>query len=57
MKDIGVFFDPTFIFVRHVDFIVNKAISMLGFITKICPDFNVAPVFKSLYFSLVRSHL
>ena len=24
VKDLGVFFDPTFSFVRHIDFIVTK---------------------------------
>ena len=49
MKDLGVIFDPTFSFVRHVDFIVTKAYSMLGFMMRICADFNAASVFKSLY--------
>ena len=57
LKDLGVIFDPSFRFVRHIDFIVNKAYSMLGFIMRICADFTAASVFLSLYFAYVRSHL
>ena len=57
MNDLGVIFDPTFSFVRHIVFIVTKSYSMLGFMMRICADFNAALVFKSLNFSLVRSHL
>ena len=45
---IGVFFDQTFSFVRHVDFTVTKPNSMFGFMMRIC-----ATVFKSIYFLLV----
>ena len=57
MKDLGILFDTTFSFVKHIDFIVSKAYSMLGLIMRICDDFNTALVFKSLYFAHVRSVL
>ena len=53
MKDLGVIFDPTFSFVRLIEFIVTKAYSMHGFMMRICTDFYAASVFKSLYLSLV----
>ena len=50
MQDLGVFFYPTISFVHHVVFIVTKAYSMLGFILRICTDFNAASILRSFFF-------
>ena len=57
VKDLGVMLDSTLSFTLHVDFVVCKAYSMLGFMMRICADFNAAPALISLYFAHVRSHL
>ena len=57
IRDLGVVFDRTLSFNFHIDFIVSKAYSMLGFMMRICSDFTAASVFISLYFTHVRSHL
>ena len=57
IRDLGVVFDRTLSFARHVDLIIAKAYSMLGFMMRICADFNDAAVLFSLYNAHVRSHL
>ena len=57
IKDLGIIFDKTLSFNLHIDFIVSKAYSMLGFMMRICSDFNDVSVFYSLYFAHVRAHL
>ena len=57
IRDLGVVFDRTFTFNSHIDLIVAKAYSMLGFMMRICADFNAVSVFFSLYNAYVRSHL
>ena len=52
-----LFFDRTLSFTGHIDFIVSKAYSILGFMMRICVDFNAVSVFISLYFAYVRSLL
>ena len=51
MHDLGVLFDSKLTFVRHIDYIIAKAHSMLGFIMRICSEFNNSLVLKSLYFA------
>ena len=55
--DLGVVFYITLSFTGHIDFKVSKAYSMLGFMMRICVDFNAVSVFISLYFAYVRSLL
>ena len=50
VKDLGVMIDSTLSFTEHVDFVVCKAYSMLGFMMRICADFNAAPALFSLNF-------
>ena len=57
IRDLGVMFDKTILFTRHIDITVAKAYSMLGFMMRICADFSAVSVFIYLYFSHVRSHL
>ena len=57
VNDLGVLFDSELRFVNHVDWIVSKAFRMLGFIMRQCCEFKNVEVLKTLYFSLVRSHL
>lgn len=57
VRDLGVLFDQKITFVRHVDTVVAKSYAMLGFIRRICCDFQDPRVFKALYFAFVRSIL
>lgn len=57
VKDLGVTFDSKLNFIRHIDVIINKAYSMLGFLMRICKDFNDPYALKSIYCCLVRSIL
>lgn len=56
-RDLGVTFTKNLCFNKHVDLIVAKAYSMLGFMKRICKDFNIAKALKSIFFAHVRSHL
>ena len=55
--DLGVWLDERLTFHRHMDFIVSKAYSMLGFVKRICKQFTNLNALKSIYFAHVRSHL
>lgn len=44
-------------FDRHIDLVVTKASSMLGFLKRLCWNFYSLDALKAVYFSLVRSHL
>lgn len=57
MRDLGVLFDEKVSFVQHVDAVVTKAYSMLGFMKRICSDFVNPYALKSIYCAHVRSHL
>lgn len=57
VKDLGVIFDAKLTFAFHIDYIVSRAYSMLGFIRRNSSDFKDAYTLKSLYVSLVRSIL
>lgn len=56
-RDLGVWFTPKLSFDRHVELTVAKALSMLGFLKRICAEFNNINCLKSIYFAHVRSHL
>lgn len=56
-KDLGVIFDQKFNFLKHIDFVVAKGNSMLGFILRNSKEFNDPYTFKNLYYAFVRSQL
>lgn len=57
INDLGVIFDSELRFIEHINYISAKAFKMAGFIMRRCWEFSNTEVLKSLYFSLVRSHL
>lgn len=57
MRDLGVLFDENCTFNKHIDCVVAKAYSMLGFMKRICSDFVDPYTLKSIYCAHVRSHL
>ena len=57
MRDLGVTFTENLSFNRHIDIVVAKAYSMLGFVKRMCRNFNNVDTLKSLYFAYVRSQL
>ena len=57
ISDLGVFFDNKLSFVRHIEAITMKATKSLGFIMRTASSFKRIKTFKTLYCSLVRSHL
>ena len=57
IKDLGVLFTPTLNFENHVNFIVNKAFRMLGFINRVLKDFKDPSVLCTLFNAYVRSRL
>lgn len=57
MKDLGVTFDSKLSFNEHVNTIVKKAYSMLGFVMRTASRFNDLSCMNFLYNALVRSRL
>lgn len=57
VRDLGVLFTPNLDFSAHINKIVNKANSMLGFIKRWSKEFVDPNVTRALYNSLVRPHL
>lgn len=57
VRDLGVLFDTQIDFTRHIEYIIAKSYSMLGFLKRICVDFKCLKLLKSLYCAHVRSHL
>ena len=57
VKDLGVLMDEKLTFNEHVEYIVAKAYSMLGFVIRTCKEFKNIKTLKSLYFAHVRSYL
>lgn len=55
--DLGDYFDEKMCFNRHVDYVVAKAYSMLGFIKRVCVDMDSPYALKSIYVAYVRSIL
>lgn len=56
-KDLGVLFTSDLDFTEHINLIVNKANSMLGFIKRWAKEFQDPYVTLALYNCLVRPHL
>jgi hypothetical protein len=54
---LGVILDEKMTFSKHVDVMVAKAFTMLGFIRRISLEFRDPYTLKSLYTSLVRPKL
>lgn len=57
LKDLGVIFDPMLTFVEHINKVVLEAGRILGFVVRNCRNFDDSRVFKTLFFSYVRSKL
>lgn len=57
VKDLGVIFDTKLSFSLHIDYVVAKASSMLGFVKRSCAVFSSPYALKSVYMSLVRPFL
>lgn len=55
MKDLGVVLDTKLTFVLHMDSMIAKANSLLGFVFRICQDLDNPYAIKSLYCAFVRS--
>lgn len=55
MKDLGVGFDSKLLFNTHIDTLIAKAESMLGFLS--AQEFHDPYTLKCLYTSFVRSQL
>lgn len=57
IKDLGIIFDTKISFVTHIDYIIAKAFSMLGFVMRTGEELSDPYALKSVYCSLVRSLL
>jgi len=57
ITDLGVTFDPTLSFIPHINKIIAKSSSLLGFIQRLSKDFKDKKTLQILYSSLVRSNL
>uniref|UniRef100_A0A1Y1MYW8 Reverse transcriptase domain-containing protein n=1 Tax=Photinus pyralis TaxID=7054 RepID=A0A1Y1MYW8_PHOPY len=57
IKDLGVVLDTKLNFQHHYDHVISKASKMVGLIRRQCKDFFNITALRTLYFSLVRSHL
>lgn len=56
-KDLGVIFDQKFSFLSHIDFLISKSNSMLGFVLRNSKQFSNPQTLKCLFFAYVRSGL
>lgn len=57
VRDLGIVIESNFSFSIHINTIIKKAFKMLGFINRSTETFKNLYTFKTLFFSLVRSHL
>lgn len=57
MRDLGVIMDPKLKFLAHHEYIINKSMSILGFIRRQCRNQLDKSTAAMLYFALVRSNL
>lgn len=57
IRDLGICFDSSLSFGKHVDTICKSASKMLGFIIRNSQSFNTVVCLKTLYFVYVRSRL
>lgn len=55
--DLGVLMDTKLSFLRHIDTVIARAYSMLGFIMRICSNMDEPYALKSVYVAFVRSRL
>lgn len=56
-RDLGIVFDNKLNFIKHIDSMVAKAYSALGFVKRFCYDIPNTHTLKSLYCTLVQSIL
>lgn len=54
VRDLGVLLDSRLTLQKHFDMTISKALRVLGFVIRVCKDFNDPFCLKSLYCSLVR---
>ena len=57
IQDLGIILDNSLAFIAHIQKIKSKALRMLGFVMRSAQDFHNPLSLRSLYCSLVRSHL
>lgn len=57
VKDLGIQFDKSLTFNIHIETIINKAKRILGFVMRICKDFEKQETLVKLFETLVRSIL
>ena len=57
MNDLDVILDPKLTFNYHVNYVISKSLSMLGFIQRNSSEFTDPTAIPCLYNSLVRPHL
>ena len=49
IKDFDVLFDQKIRFIDHMEYIVSKSLAMLGFVFRICSDFDAINLMKILF--------
>lgn len=57
IKDLGILFDPKLTFDSHVNLIISKSLSMLGFLKRNTLEFSNIDCILTLYNALVRPNL
>lgn len=57
IRDLGLIFDYKITFVKHIEILSAKAYSLLGFLMRICNDFDDPLTLKVLYYAHIRSIL
>lgn len=57
IKDLGILLDSKLHFEHHIDFIVNKAFQLYGFVMRTSACFKLPQSFLLLFKSLIRSQL
>lgn len=54
MRDLGVTFTENMSFNKHMDIVVAKAYSMLGFVKRNCRDFRNIEALKSIFLPMSK---
>lgn len=57
IRDLGVLFDEKLDFSSHIECLIAKACSLLGFVLRVCWDFDDPATLKAVYFAHVRTVL
>ena len=57
IKDLGIYFDNTFTFEKHIEFITNKAFRKIGFNQRFSKNFKGPSVYLALFKTLVKPAL